>query len=114
MSSYSVLNNDSDADGDSLTASLVSNVQHGTLSFSPNGTFTYTPTAGFLGTDTFTYKDYDGMEWSTVATATIAVTDSAPIAKNDSYTIATARPSRLNFHLHTASCTTTPMPTATR
>ena len=47
---YSVLNNDSDADGDSITASLVSNVQHGTLSFSPNGMFTYTPAAGFYGT----------------------------------------------------------------
>ena len=85
--SSGVLGNDTDADGDSLTASLVSNVQHGTLSLSPNGTFTYTPNAGFIGTDTFTYKDYDGLEWSTTATATIAVIDNAPIAKNDSYAV---------------------------
>ena len=85
---YGVLYNDSDADGDSITATMVSNVQHGTLSFSANGNFTYTPNAGFVGTDTFTYKDFDGLQWSTVATATIAVADSAPIAKNDSYTIA--------------------------
>ena len=58
--STGVLGNDSDPDNDSLTASLVSNVLHGTLTFNTNGTFTYTPTAGFFGTDTFTYKDYDG------------------------------------------------------
>ena len=85
--SYGVLGNDSDPDGDSITASLVTGVQHGTLSFSSNGTFTYTPGTGFCGTDTFTYQDYDGMEWSTVATANIAVTESPPVAKNDSYTI---------------------------
>ena len=80
-----VLANDSDPDGDSITASLVSGVQHGTLTFNTNGTFTYTPAAGFIGTDTFTYKDTDGTEWSTVATAIIAVVENAPIAQNDSY-----------------------------
>ena len=41
-----VLANDTDPDGDSLTAVLVANANHGTLVLSPNGSFTYTPTAG--------------------------------------------------------------------
>ena len=86
-----VLVNDSDPDRDSLTASLVSGVQHGTLTFNANGTFTYTPAAGFIGTDSFTYKDYDGLEFSTVATATIAVNENAPVARNDSYSISHGR-----------------------
>ena len=82
-----VLYNDTDPESDSLTASLVSNVQHGTLTFNANGTFTYTPAAGFYGTDTFTYKAYDGLEWSGVATVTIAVTENPPVAKNDAYSV---------------------------
>ena len=50
---------------------------HGSLRFNANGTFTYTPTAGFSGTDSFTYKDYDGLESSSVATVTITVTENA-------------------------------------
>ena len=108
-----VLYNDTDADNDSLTASLVSNVQHGTLSFSTNGTFIYTPAVGYYGTDTFTYADYDGSEWSTVATAVIAVTESPPIAKNDCIPSLTARSFR-SPPPTAASWATTPMPTMTR
>ena len=88
LSNNNVLSNDSDPDGDSITASLVSNVQHGTLTFAANGVFTYIPTAGFYGTDTFTYQDTDGTETSTVATVTIAVVENPPVAKNDAYTTA--------------------------
>jgi hypothetical protein len=55
-----VLTNDVDADGDTLSAILVSNVRNGTLDLSPNGSFTYTPNAGFSGVETFTYRANDG------------------------------------------------------
>lgn len=51
-----VLANDSDPDGDAIRASLVDNVDHGTLSLQPDGAFTYTPNVGHVGTDTFTYR----------------------------------------------------------
>ena len=50
-----VLANDSDADGDSLLAVLVTGPSDGMLMLNPDGSFTYTPNAGFIGTDTFTY-----------------------------------------------------------
>jgi hypothetical protein len=55
-----VLGNDSDADGDALTAVLVSGPAHGTLTLNANGSFTYTPTANYNGADSFTYKPNDG------------------------------------------------------
>ena len=82
-----VLVNDSDADGDTLTASLVSDVAHGTLNLSSDGSFTYTPDADFHGTDTFTYLANDGSEDSQTATVTLTVTpvNDAPTAVDDTY-----------------------------
>jgi uncharacterized repeat protein (TIGR01451 family) len=68
-----VLANDTDANGDSLTAVLVDDVQHGTLQLSANGTFTYLPDLNFTGTDTFTYVADDGADVSNTATVTITV-----------------------------------------
>jgi VCBS repeat-containing protein len=83
-----VLGNDSDVDGDTLTAVLVSGPSHGTLTLNPNGSFTYTPEENFVGEDSFTYQAYDGVAYSNVATVTITVTpvNDAPVAQNDSYT----------------------------
>ena len=83
-----VLGNDTDADVDTLTAAVVALPQHGTLTLNSNGTPTYTPTAGFVGTDTFTYQASDGILTSNVATATVQVTESAPIDSNASFTFA--------------------------
>src|SRR5262249_25619833 len=69
-----VLANDSDADGDPLTAQLVASLSHGSLTLSADGSFTYTPAANFNGTDTFTYKARDGQADSAIATVTITVT----------------------------------------
>jgi hypothetical protein len=68
-----VLGNDSDADGDALTAVLVSGPTSGALVLNPNGSFTYTPNAGFFGSDSFTYKANDGLADSNVVTVTITV-----------------------------------------
>ena len=50
-----VLVNDTDAEGDSLGALLLTGPANGTLTLNRNGSFTYTPNAGFTGTDSFTY-----------------------------------------------------------
>src|SRR5205814_352996 len=55
-----VLANDSDVDGDSLSAVLVSQPTHGTLTLNSDGSFSYTPAANYHGTDGFTYKANDG------------------------------------------------------
>ena len=77
-----VLLNDTDADGNSLTARLVAGPVAGTVSLAANGGFTYTPPASFSGAATFTYVANDGKADSTVATATITVvsTNHAPVA----------------------------------
>ncbi|MFN7766518.1 MAG: Ig-like domain-containing protein, partial [Planctomycetaceae bacterium] len=46
-----ILQNDSDADRDPLTAQLVSSPRQGTVTLLANGQFTYVPNPGFLGTD---------------------------------------------------------------
>ena len=68
-----MLANDTDADGSTLTAIVVSQPANGTLSLNANGSFTYTPNADFNGTDSFTYKVNDGTVDSNTATVTIAV-----------------------------------------
>ena len=89
ISAPGILGNDSDVDGDSLTAVLVSTVSHGTLTLTNNGGFTYTPTTNYNGSDSFTYKASDGQTNSSVATVTITINpvNDAPIATNDSYNV---------------------------
>src|SRR5579859_258867 len=72
-----VLANDTDANGDALTAVLANGVATGTLALAPTGAFTYSPPLGFAGVVTFTYKANDGLADSNPATATITVTDQA-------------------------------------
>src|SRR5439155_1656988 len=84
-----VLANDSDVDGDALSAVLVSNPTHGTLTLNSDGSLVYMPALNFNGIDSFTYKASDGQAQSGVATVTITVTpvNDAPVAANDdSYT----------------------------
>jgi hypothetical protein len=68
-----VLANDTDVDGNNLTAALVSSPTNGTLTFTNNGGFTYTPNNGFLGLDAFTYRANDGLSNSAPATVRISV-----------------------------------------
>jgi len=70
-----VLTNDSDPEGDSLTATLVSGPHQGVLNLSPSGGFNYTPTNHFSGVDTFTYQASDGQTNSSSATVSITVTN---------------------------------------
>jgi len=86
-----VLNNDTDADGDSLSAILVSDVSHGSLTLNLDGSFSYDPDDDFSGTDTFTYRANDSQTSSTTATVTINVTavNDAPVAVADEYGVVT-------------------------
>jgi VCBS repeat-containing protein len=49
-----------DIDGDSLSYTLITDVNNGALSLSTIGEYTYTATAGYVGTDSFTYEVSDG------------------------------------------------------
>jgi VCBS repeat-containing protein len=83
-----VLANDTDPEGDPLTASLLSSSQHGTVGLSGDGSFTYTPDVDYAGTDSFTYKANDGTNDSNTATVTITITsaNTPPVANADTYT----------------------------
>jgi len=83
--SGNVLANDTDPDGDELTATLGADVANGELTLDPDGGFTYTPDPDFAGTDSFTYTADDGMGGTDTATVTITVTpaNTLPVANGD-------------------------------
>jgi hypothetical protein len=77
-----VLANDTDDDGDGLTAAYVAGngPHHGTVTVFPDGSFEYTPNPGFTGLDTFDYVADDGAVDSNLATVTVKVNDTqAPV-----------------------------------
>jgi VCBS repeat-containing protein len=83
-----ILANDTDVEGDSLTAVLVDNVSHGTLALNTNGGFTYLSATNYNGSDAFTYRANDGTTNGNLATVTINITpvNDPPVANNDTYT----------------------------
>jgi hypothetical protein len=84
-----VLGNDSDVDGDALTAVLGDGPSSGTLVLNADGSFAYTPNLNFNGSDSFTYKINDGVLDSIIATVTITVNavNDAPTASADAITV---------------------------
>ena len=74
-----MLGNDTDADGDTLTALLAGGPANGSLTLNSDGGFTYTPNAGFNGADGFTYRANDGTVDGNIAAVSIEVTGSEPI-----------------------------------
>lgn len=74
ISAPGILGNDTDVDGNTLTAMLDASVTHGSLSLNSNGSFTYTPNANYNGPDSFTYRVSDGSTMGNVATVNITVT----------------------------------------
>jgi VCBS repeat-containing protein len=69
-----VLTNDTDVEGNSLTAVLVTGPAHGSVSLNADGSFTYTPTSAYSGSDSFTYRASDGTTNGNIATVTITDT----------------------------------------
>ncbi len=70
----SVLANDTDADGNSLTAVWVSDPSDGALTLNTDGTFSYTHNGSETASDSFTYKAHDGAAYSNVTTVSITIT----------------------------------------
>jgi VCBS repeat-containing protein len=74
MAAPGVLSNDTDADGDPLTAVVANGPAHGTLTLNSNGSCIYTPAANYNGSDTFTYTIDDGHGGTATANVNITVT----------------------------------------
>ncbi len=70
----------SDANLDELTFSKVSDPVKGSLVFNADGTFSYTANAGTSGQDSFTFKANDGLVDSNIATVTVHIQNTAPVA----------------------------------
>jgi subtilisin-like proprotein convertase family protein len=82
----SVLANDSDPDGDALSAVKASDPAHGTVALAADGSFTYMSQPGFSGSDSFTYRTRDSHALaSTTATVSISVGNTPPTATDDTY-----------------------------
>jgi uncharacterized delta-60 repeat protein/CSLREA domain-containing protein len=85
-----VLANDTDADGDPLSVTDVTNGTNGTVANNGDGTVTYTPAQDWNGVDSFAYTISDGRGGSDTATVTVTVTavNDAPVAVDDADSIA--------------------------
>ena len=81
-----VLANDTDPANKPLTAVVVSQPAHGSLTLNGDGSFTYTPAAAYVGTDSFTYQDSDGTLTGNTATVGLTVVAQPPVAAGDQYT----------------------------
>ena len=82
-----LLANDTDIDGDALTASIVTQPTLGAIALAADGSFVYTPNPGASGIDTFTYEADDGRGGTDTGSVLITVTipDSPPVADADTY-----------------------------
>lgn len=89
-----VLANDSDPDGDTLTVASASPPAHGTIAIDATGVVAYTPHANYYGNDSFTYSVNDGRggSASAIVTITTAAINDAPLAVNDSYSTLSGSP----------------------
>lgn len=86
----SVLANDSDPDGNTLTVFAVTAAAQGTVTFTET-TVRYLPNANYFGPDTFSYSVNDGTGRSVSGVAvsiTVASVNDGPIAGNDAGTVA--------------------------
>ena len=90
MPARGVLENDTDPDGNLITAVREQAPTHGQLTFNPTtGQFAYIPFANFHGQDTFTYKAFDGQLYSDAATVILTVNsvNDVPTAVADQYSL---------------------------
>ena len=110
LSAPGVLVNDSDANGDALTAALDTAPPVGTFNLAANGAFDYTPAAGFTGVTTFTYHASDSVSNSSSVTSSIniigvdlGISSSASPAATLSWTIAPALTCAYDVYASTAA-----------
>lgn len=86
VSAPGVLANDT-SDGGTMTASLVGNVSHGTLTLAPTGGFSYQPVTGYFGIDAFTYRAINAVGSGNLVTVTLEVQPVVPLSAGDSYAV---------------------------
>ena len=99
-----VLANDTDADGDALTLTGVTQPSSGTASANADGTVTYTPAINFNGTVSFTYSIADGHGGT--ATGGVTVTVGQPGAPVACFTTSPKHPIANGNTSFSAKCTT--------
>ena len=83
-----VLDNDSDIDGDMLTAELVAGPANAeSFTLNADGSFSYRATADYNGPDSFSYRTFDRTTYSATVTVdlSVAAVNDAPVAAADSY-----------------------------
>ncbi|MES9906470.1 MAG: choice-of-anchor D domain-containing protein [Sedimenticola sp.] len=69
-----VLDNDTDGDGDALTAVIETSPSHASaFTLNSDGSFDYTHDGTHTGNDSFSYKAYDGERYSTATTVTLVL-----------------------------------------
>lgn len=68
-----VLGNDSDLENDLLSAVLINRPSNGTLTINSNGSFLYNPEKDFSGEVNFSYKAFDGKDYSVETIVTIKI-----------------------------------------
>ncbi len=80
---------DNDHANQPITAVWVSDPSNGSLTLNADGSFQYIPDTNFYGMDSFTYKIWDGGEYSNTATVTITVSavNDAPVAVDDAFEV---------------------------
>lgn len=76
--SDSVLDNDTDLEGDSLTVILTRVPRRGTLTLNSDGTFIYRHSGNRRNSDEFRYKAFDGTGFSVEARVSISIVDYGP------------------------------------
>ena len=83
-----VLANDTDANGDPLAVTAVTQGAHGSVTNNGNSV-SYTPDPNYSGADSFTYTIADGVTGGDTATVFVNVTNvnDAPVANNDNYNV---------------------------
>jgi CSLREA domain-containing protein len=93
-----VLGNDSDVDGDPLTAVLDTSPSGGSIYLNLDGSFAYFLSANFCGSDSFSYHANDGVDDSNIVTVTITVTcvNDPPVADDDTATTAEDTPATID------------------
>ncbi|MCK4265823.1 MAG: tandem-95 repeat protein, partial [Thermoplasmata archaeon] len=81
---FDVLANDYDTDGDAITISTATSPAHGSIVIAADGlSIDYTPDADFFGTDSFTYNVSSGISQATVTIDVTPVNDVPVITTTD-------------------------------
>ncbi len=85
-----ILANDTDPEGELLTAIKLTDPEHGMLTFNADGSFTYVHDGSETTSDSFTYVASDGKSKSIPATVKLSIIDKAntpPTANDDAYAL---------------------------